>query len=492
MAQNNSSLSGFFRYPENLYMDITSTNMGWLSKILKGSSNTSSEGYHYHGYDDNQMDQWRVNENDEEIDCAIALSLVEEEEKRKRAINSEFQLKEDEQLARALQESFSTEARPQSIDYGGRNYGLPIMLPFSTGYRVCTGCNNEIGFGRFLSCMGKVWHPECFKCKSCNLPILDYQYSVSGDYPYHRACYKEHCLPKCGVCNQSIPSNGAGLIEYRAHPLWDQKYCPVHDTDGTPQCCSCERMEPQGSGYISLGDGRKLCLECLDSSVMDTNQCQPLYLEIQEFYESLGMKIQQQVPLLLVERQALNEAMGGEKHGHHRMSETRGLCLSEEQTITTVLKRPKLWGRSGNMNVKSEPYKLTRHCEVTAILVLYGLPRLLTGSILAHEMMHAWLRLKGYRNLNPQIEEGICQVMAHKWLVTQLSTGENSSQASSSARSAYRGNRSPFDLKLGKFFKNQVETDVSPVYGDGFRAANKAVLKYGLKSTLDHLCSHDK
>lgn len=31
---------------------------------------------------------------------------------------------------------------------------------------------------------------------------------------------------------------------------------------------------------------------------------------------------------------------------------------------------------------------------MTAVLVLYGLPRLLTGSILAHEMMHAWLRLK--------------------------------------------------------------------------------------------------
>lgn len=47
---------------------------------------------------------------------------------------------------------------------------------------------------------------------------------------------------------------------------------------------------------------------------MDTSECQPLYLDIQEFYEGLNMKIEQQVPLLLVERQALNEAMEGEKH----------------------------------------------------------------------------------------------------------------------------------------------------------------------------------
>lgn len=46
---------------------------------------------------------------------------------------------------------------------------------------------------------------------------------------------------------------------------------------------------------------------------MDNDECQPLYLDIREFYEGLNMKIDQQIPLLLVERQALNEAMEGEK-----------------------------------------------------------------------------------------------------------------------------------------------------------------------------------
>lgn len=40
-----------------------------------------------------------------------------------------------------------------------------------------------------------------------------------------------------------IPANSAGLIEYRAHPFWLQKYCPSHELDGTPRCGSCERME---------------------------------------------------------------------------------------------------------------------------------------------------------------------------------------------------------------------------------------------------------
>lgn len=73
-------------------------------------------------------------------------------------------------------------------------------------------------------------------------------------------------------------------------------------------------MQPRDTRYVTVNDGRKLCLECLDSAIMGTNECQPLYLDIQEFYEGLNMKLEQQVPLLLVERQALNEAREGERN----------------------------------------------------------------------------------------------------------------------------------------------------------------------------------
>lgn len=57
--------------------------------------------------------------------------------------------------------------------------------------------------------------------------------------------------------------------------------------------------------------------------------------------------------------------------------------------------------------------------QVTAILVQYGLPWLLTGSILAHELMHAWLRLAGLTQLSLDVEEGLCQLMALLWLEHQ-------------------------------------------------------------------------
>lgn len=87
------------------------------------------------------------------------------------------------------------------------------------------------------------------------------------------------------------------------------------------------------------------------------------------------------------------------------MPETRGLCLSEEQTVTSVsphnlhlcfgfeiivhcfqpynlwvreiiqiLRRPRIGGHR-LVGMRTQPQKLTRRCEVTAILVLYGLPR---------------------------------------------------------------------------------------------------------------------
>lgn len=105
----------------------------------------------------------------------------------------------------------------------------------------------------------------------------------------------------------------------------------------------------------------------------------------------------------------------------------------------------------------------------------------------------------GYPSLSPEVEEGICQVLAHMWLESEIiaGSGSNSTSASSSASSSSssspsttsskKGKRSEFEKKLGDFFKHQIESDTSAAYGDGFREGNKAVLKYGLKTTLDHI-----
>lgn len=464
--------------------------MKWLDRIFKGSSHHRVGEYESSRYDNNDavtnIDRdykSREQVEDEELDHAIALSLSEADYRRANG-NHSPQVEDDEDLARALQASLDLEEpSPRPV---------PTRVHVPTGRRVCEGCKNEIGYGRFLSCMGSVWHPDCFRCYECKTPISDHEFSMSGNSPYHKSCYKELFHPRCDVCKEFIPTNSTGLIEYRAHPFWGQKYCPSHEIDSTPRCCSCERVESKGSEYITLDDGRKLCLECLDSAIMDTGDCQPLYHEIRDFYEGLNMKIQQQIPMLLVQRQALNEAMEGEKEGHHHMPETRGLCLSEEQTVNIIFRKPRIGAGNSIIDMRTESQKLTRQCEVTAILVLYGLPRLLTGSILAHELMHAWLRLNGFRNLQPDVEEGICQVLAHMWLESEVMAGSSSSSASSSSSSSSsvaskKGPKSEVEKKLGGFFLHQIAMDSSPIYGEGFRAGHASMVQFGLKRTLEHI-----
>ncbi|XP_057417466.1 protein DA1-like [Lotus japonicus] len=217
-------------------------------------------------------------------------------------------------------------------------------------------------------------------------------------------------------------------------------------------------VSPRETAF-NLEENRNLCLECLDTAIMDTNQAQHLYIDIQRFYQGHNMNLDQQIPLRMVETQVMRET-------------------SEEYVQTVPLGRS-LWVRQlfgPIMNcfriLRSYPDR-----KVKKILVLFGLPRLYTGMIIAHEMMHAWLILKGYSTtLDPVVEEGMCEVMAYMWLEAELS-----SLSSSNVMSPYN------KRKLGEFLKYQYESNTSPIHGDGFRQGQQAVSKYGLKRTLEHI-----
>lgn len=66
-------------------------------------------------------------------------------------------------------------------------------------------------------------------------------------------------------------------------------------------------------------------------------------------------------------------------------------------------------------------------------------------------------------------------MIAHIWLKEELEKLKR------------KGNVSEATIRLGDFFLHQIETDSSPIYGDGFRAAYAAYKEYGLSKTLNHL-----
>jgi len=228
---------------------------------------------------------------------------------------------------------------------------------------------------------------------------------------------------------------------------------------------------------VALQDGRHSCLTCVDSIVVDTADCQPLYQDVLYFFESLSMPLPVRPPLMLVESSALNDAEDKEGIAHRQgpVFHTRGLCLSEIHHRVTTVRRAAPGGLRW-LVVPEEVHIPSTTARVTAILVLFGMPRLLTGSIIAHELMHAWLKLSGLpadMQLLPMVEEGLCQLMAHLWLGAQQPH-----------MMAMQGHGT---AELGRYCVHQIETDPSPVYGDGFRACLQAYGKFGLQAVLSHV-----
>lgn len=462
---------------------------------------------------------------DEETQLAIALALSEAEaagqgvplQQRGPGPNAALS---DADLARELQRQFDQEAaaaataprqppaNPPALHTGTKRKVVPeTRTPPATPIEdpaSCAGCRQPLVAQRnsflgslvpqstsYINALGRSWHPQCFLCTGCRKPLPgQFTVSATGE-PYCQPCHQRAFHPRCGVCGDFLPEQGGNRIVWQVTPFWGDKTCPAHGKDGTKRCTACTRLQPRGEQWADLEDGRVLCLLCLGTVIPNTASSQPLYDEILSFYQKSGMTLPARPPLSLVDDPALNTAstqQGPRADGP--LFHTRGLCLTEySQTITTTI-RPAGFTLNSWLPVPEfkEVKKGPKKCTVTAILVLAGLPRLLTGCILAHECMHAWLRLSGYEDLPPEVEEGLCQLMALLWLESHAS-GQSSGDAARSARNgAPRGaGWIEYEEKLAAFLGHQIRNDPSYIYGDGLRAALEAFQKHGLATVLAHV-----
>jgi hypothetical protein len=445
-----------------------------------------------------------------ELELALAMSRAEAEEARgatpPRALPPPPDLAADAELARRLQE-LEAAAAPPPPPLPPSAAPLQRWAPPSVPQDCCAGCalplRPRLGglFGgasaRYITALGASWHPQCFTCAApdCRRP-LEGSFSI-GEHdgaPRHAACHKISFHPRCNVCAGYLPEEGGGRrIVWSVTPFWNERSCPRHQEDGTAHCTACQRLEPRGAGWAALSDGRALCLSCLGTAVADTDAAQPLYDDVLAFFASLGIPLPARPPLALVDAGALNARATGAGRGGDGGSggeapegpvfHTRGLCLTEYSTpVRTVVRGPAgllggLFGAAAGTETREVSYGPTS-CAVTAILVLFGLPRLLTGAILAHECMHASLRLAGFAGLAPQVEEGLCQLAALLWLEAQdPGAAHQQPGADDEARA--------FLSRLHSFLGQQIRTDTSVIYGDGFRMAHDAFQRLGLRRTLE-------
>ncbi|XP_019245927.1 PREDICTED: protein DA1-related 1-like isoform X1 [Nicotiana attenuata] len=367
--------------------------------------------------------QFSEDEN-EDVVRAIELSLQESQTKEINMGDIEFpQIDEVEELAQELEESTLSS----------------IYLSASTG-----GIELE-------------WW-KLFKEFNPSVP-------TSKGTSWWRKSSKQRNTLVCDVCEEQICS------AWLRCTYWGQTFCQKHTSDGTPYCCACSRFKIGDMKFITLSDGRKLCPDCRHTAVMDPEDCMPLLDEVHRFFKGLNMKIKYYIPILLVDNDELIRI--------HKKS-ILGSTLYENFQLDAVNYVTRSTQRGENIKVVKEVEQLPPGRKVKAVLILYGFPnRIALGATLAHELMHAWMRVQGYPGLSLPIEEGLSQVMAHKWLEWQSFAGDDNMKGTS--------DKAQFLRNLKEFLKYGIEKRHSEAYGHGFREAKWAVERYGLRYTLEHI-----
>jgi len=500
---------------------------------------------------------------DEDQDVSYALALQLQMESEKEAVQSSARTSSSSSGGGKGLEGFISDMLGRLG--GGRDGGGGRGNVQGVNDKTCCICSNSNMLRSTLKAAGRSYCLECFRCQGCQVR-LEGSFFQNDATKASGAVYCESCIKsifglRCTLCANSISG------QYLRHGYFqDEKYCMSHEQlEARPKCFTCSRLEPlPGIGraqFVDLPDSRSCCLECLSSAVMTTDEAASLYGEAVDFMEThLGLQApagMREVPVMAVDVHSLNyqASQGRTTHGGSVVdyrnggvgATVRGLTLSRSCEVTHFGMGDMSFSFQHGFQInRPRVTRVETRREVTAVLVLYGLPRDLASSILAHEAMHVWLKLqKCYPvDIDQPTEEGLCQVIARRFLQhLDKRAGEGNgeaygvgskSSAGAGAKKAYKPFMNPirsggFDFhgaparpmsrlqlqasqslkvtaiaqpkaafaeedpnsaleaKLRQYFLHSIENDTSSVYGSGYRAAERVVEEIGLDITLEHV-----
>lgn len=241
---------------------------------------------------------------------------------------------------------------------------------------LCAACGGEVK-GSYVEALGKLYHPDHFRCGACKGPI-DGRFAHKNGVPYHRECYVARFSPRCEICQK--PIEGSYMQDY-----WGNRFHPEHRAH-YPFCSTCSRpITQKSSGGYKLQDGRIVCGLCRSQGVFKQAEADKLAEEAREILEGWGLRIpQKKISIILVDKQQLARD-GYENATGLIRNQTRG----EERTIRSI------------------------H-------MLYGVPRPMFLGTLVHELTHGWIFL----TLPPikralAWEEGFCNYISYLYYRTQ-------------------------------------------------------------------------
>lgn len=307
---------------------------------------------------------------------------------------------------------------------------------FHPEHFICAGCGKVIR-GEYKDKNNEFYHPDCYAkkagliCAYCN-KLLNGEYVVYENKKYHKDCLREHVLEKCAVCGEPIDDRFV-IDGYK------NKYHAYHKNE-YPECSCCGRLicGVITGGGVKYPDGRNVCSICYKTAVSDQNTIKYLLSKVKSKLVSMGLNFgSAPINIKGVDR---NELKNNDPDFN---TETRGYCNSQVRTET-------LNGRI----IK----KVSSH----QILVLKGIPEILMESIIAHELMHAWMNDNTSNSQPARIREGSCNFISYLYL----------------------NSRPPSQTEE---YIRQLEENPDPVYGEGFRIIKNRFISKRLNELLNYL-----
>lgn len=244
----------------------------------------------------------------------------------------------------------------------------------------------------------------------------------------------EFILPKCSVCQKML--SGTFAVDY-----WKNKFCLDHvDDKKYRKCYSCGRIicDSLTKGGVRYYDNRTVCNLCRDTAVDDTATILKITARVREKMKDWGLPFSDQdIPIKLANEFEITQG---------KVYAVKPPCGLTRATIYT---------RSGKVVSKS----------VQDIMILYGLPKEFVASIMAHELCHVFIIEKKFPDLEPFVEEGLCELSEYLWLLER-------------------------STPMAKYRQWCTENNPDSVYGDGFRAAKAAMGQSSFVKLLRYVKAH--
>lgn len=189
-------------------------------------------------------------------------------------------------------------------------------------------------------------------------------------------------LDHCAACGAAL-AHGYYFLRDRT-----DRYCPQCIAT-RPRCDACSA--PVGDPHWTLHDSRVLCNACHTTAIFDPAIARQLFDEtVAAVVAQLGLSLRVGVEFRLVDAPTLSRIRADGNGGH----------ASDEKTLG-------LYQRDGRLR---------------AIYLLYGLPKLLFRTVVAHEYAHAWQGETCPLLDDEQLREGFAEWVAYRHLLYLGST----------------------------------------------------------------------